>query len=356
MTPAEARSLARLGLKTADDLLFRLPRWHVSRSALKTFAEAREGRADFFRATVNSVGIFRKGRLHIIKVALEDGQGGKASLYWFNRPYLASDYRRGAALLLRDAPSRAPAGLRFSGRAGSVERLSVEDAAALDRGEMVVYYRATTVITQERARTLAAAALQERLPGLEDPVPEAIRARHALPALAEALRQGHRPSGWAEWERARRRLAFDQLFLLQLALGLRREKLAAIRKGRPYTTGGVKSSAFLASLPFPLTGAQRRVIAETTVDLARESPMNRLLQGDVGSGKTVIAAAAIAVAVDSGYQAAVLAPTEILAEQHFRTFRRLLGPAGIQVGLLTGGKGKAEKKQQIPASARDEVM
>ncbi|MEK7766913.1 MAG: hypothetical protein AAB368_11805, partial [bacterium] len=210
MTPAESRSLARLGVRTADDLVFRLPRWHVSRGVLSAFVGAVPGRAAFFRAVVAATGVFRKGRLHIIKAVLEDGAGGKALLYWFNRPYLASAYRKGAALLLRDAPERAPAGLRFSGKAGTVEPLTAEDSATLDRGDTVVFYRATTVVGQERARELAAAALASRLGRIEDPVPAAALARHVLLPLHDALRAAHRPAGRAAWERARRRLVFDQ--------------------------------------------------------------------------------------------------------------------------------------------------
>ena len=266
-------------------------------------------------------------------------------LYFFNRPYLASNYKPGSSVLIHDAAERTKSGVRFSGKPGTVEELSGDDLMRLENGETVVFYRITTVLDQKRMRELAMASLEAVKNDIPDPVPADVQSRLSLPPLSESLRQAHAPSGWTEWERARRRLIFDQLFLLQIALGLGKIEHGKIQKNRKYITNGEKCRKLFSALPFKFTKAQQRVTREIAEDLVKGAPMNRLLQGDVGSGKTVVAAAAVAMAADSGFQSVVLAPTEILAEQHFRTFRRLLLPAGINVGILVSGHTKAQKKQ-----------
>jgi len=307
-------------------------------------AEAKEGSRALFLVRIARVGAFARGRLHILRLQLEDGTG-KAQLYLFNRPYLLKDFKAGRALLIHDVPERSNAGLRFGGQSGTTELVSDEELASFEAGRVLVYYKATTVIPQTRARELASVALDRLLGRVEDPLPEPVRKARGLIGLRDALRLAHSPETWEEWDGARRRLVFDQLWLLQVALGVQRRALARIRKGRRYELQGKRQSAFRAALPFTLTGAQVRVTDEILADLGRDAPMNRLLQGDVGSGKTAVAAAAVAAAVDSGLQAAVLAPTEILAEQHGRTFEALLAPAGIRVGLLTGGLSAAGRRQ-----------
>lgn len=341
----EAASLARQGIRSLESMAFWFPRWHVNRARLVNFAQAKEGKKQFFHAVVSNIGVFTRGRLHILKLQLADEAGARAFLYWFNRPYMIKEFKKGAEILIYDSPEKTQSGVRFSGKAGTCEVLSEPDSQALKAGSMLVFYRTTTVFDQRRAREMAAQALEEILENIQDPVPAETQARNGLMGLRQAVREAHKPAGWPEWEKARRRLVFDQLFLLQAALGLNRRTLAGIRKRRSYAFGGERLKTMLANLPFEFTAAQERVEKEIFGDLAKESPMNRLLQGDVGSGKTVVAAAAAAVMADSGYQAAVMAPTEILAEQHFVTFRRLLGPAGVRVGLLISGKSRGEKRQ-----------
>jgi ATP-dependent DNA helicase RecG len=346
----EVRSLGRLGIRDSADLVFWLPRWHLNKARIVPFAEAKEGVRGFFLARIARASVFSRGRLHIIRLKLEDGTG-QADLYWFNRPYLASDYRAGCVVAILDAPERTKSGLRFSGDAGTCEVLSDGDVRKIEAGETMIFYRTTTVINQERARALAGAALTAGLPDLQETLPHDVTVRRGLVTLAQALTGTHRPATWADWEQARRRLVFEQLFLLQVALGLNRIALAKIRKRREYVLGGKKLAEMRAALPFVLTRAQERAISEVGEGLAGRAPMNRLLQGDVGSGKTVVAAAAVAIAADSGHQSAVMAPTEILAEQHFRTFTRILGVAGIRVGMLSSGQGRVERRQVLAGLA-----
>ncbi len=344
ITPGERRSLAIQKILSVADLVLRLPRWHVHRDRIVPLAEAKEGRRDFFLVRIAKVGAFARGRLHVIRLALEDGSS-RAQAFWFNRPWMLSALKPGRALLIRDAAERSRAGVRFSGQTGTVEAVSDAETAKLESGDVLTFYRSTPTIPQARARALAAKAVAVGLDQVADPLPVEVRTRRALPALRDALRDAHAPPAWAAWEASRRRLAYEQLYLLNVALGIQRRTLAAIRKARAYVTNGRALTAFTAGLPFALTGAQRRAVAEVLGDLANPAPMNRLLQGDVGSGKTAVAAAAVAAAADSGFQSAVLAPTEILAEQHFHTFRRLLTPAAVRVGLVTGSQRKSTRKQ-----------
>lgn len=344
LSPGEKRSLSIQKVSSVADLVHRLPRWHVHRDRIVPLAEAKEGRRDFFLVRIAKVGAFARGKLHVIRLVLEDGSS-RAQAFWFNRPWLLAALKVGRPLLIRDSPERSKAGVRFSGQTGTVEAVTDAEAARLESGAVLTFYRSTPTIPQPRARALAAKALALGLEQITDPLPAPLLGRRSLPGLRDALRAAHAPATWEEWEASRRRLAYEQLFLLNVALGVQRRTLASIRKSRRYETGGERLTRFMAGLPFALTGAQRRAVDEVLGDLARETPMNRLLQGDVGSGKTAVAAAAVAATVDSGHQAAVLAPTEILAEQHFHTFRRLLAPANVRVGLVTGGQRKTTRRQ-----------
>jgi ATP-dependent DNA helicase RecG len=187
--------------------------------------------------------------------------------------------------------------------------------------------------------------------GLDDPLPDALRARHHLELLSLALRAGHFPKTEADYASARRRLVYDEFLLLQLGLAIRRQRQGR-QPGLAMNPPGALARRLLASLPFALTPAQERVWREIRLDMAEPYPMNRLLQGDVGSGKTVVAALGVLTAVESGYQAALMAPTEILAEQHLMTLGQLLAPLGVEVALLTNAvKGKA--RERVRAGAAD---
>ncbi|MBK8434203.1 MAG: DEAD/DEAH box helicase [Chloroflexi bacterium] len=189
----------------------------------------------------------------------------------------------------------------------------------------------------------------------ERPAPRAIAKRQELPSLAQAIRHVHQPESQEVLLAARRRLIFDELFLLQLGmLGQRRDWQAV--PARPLITSGDLRQQFIASLPYALTGAQGRVIEEIAADLAQSKPMSRMLQGDVGAGKTVVAAAALVTAVAAGAQGALMAPTEILAEQHYRGLSQLLEPLGITAVLLTGSKSAGDKRAAYEALASGQAQ
>ncbi|MGH2537680.1 MAG: ATP-dependent DNA helicase RecG, partial [Candidatus Promineifilaceae bacterium] len=222
---------------------------------------------------------------------------------------------------------------------------------------IVPVYPLTKGIGPQRMRQVMRQAVEQWAPKVAEPLPQALRRRLGLYPLPQALAQAHFPDSQESLGRARRRLVFDELFLLQLGmLGTRRQRQA--EPGTPIPTNREALDAFAAGLPFALTAAQGRVIAEIAADVARPQPMTRLLQGDVGSGKTAVAAAAMLLAVRAGRQAALMAPTEILAEQHARSLGELLAAAGVRVGLLTGSTPPAEREQRYAelADGRAQVV
>jgi ATP-dependent DNA helicase RecG len=217
-------------------------------------------------------------------------------------------------------------------------------------GGIVPIYPATAGLSAKWVRRIVWSAVTDYLSELEDFVPLSIRRKYDFADLSDSVAELHRPQDRKTWLAARNRLAFDELFLLQAGLLLRRQKRTGIR---PYKSaalpGGDKFRSFMRSLPFELTGAQNRVIREIASDLASGAPMHRLLQGDVGSGKTAVAAASLLIAVDDGAQSAFMAPTEILAQQHFFRLRQILSPFGVSVELLTASLSARERRDVLDA-------
>jgi ATP-dependent DNA helicase RecG len=225
-------------------------------------------------------------------------------------------------------------------------------------GRIVPVYPATAGLSQKWIRRIVSSALELCLCRVCDYVPPEMRQRLGFSELRESILELHRPQGRESWLKARNSLAFDELFLLQTGLLLRKKRHASARKNAPsFVRGrpGKKFDAFMKSLPFPLTGAQQRVIGEIASDMASETPMNRLLQGDVGSGKTLVAVAALVIAADSGAQTAFMVPTEILAQQHYFRLKGWLSELGIQVELLMGSLSQAERRRTLAAAASGEA-
>src|SRR3989449_1133207 len=224
------------------------------------------------------------------------------------------------------------------------EILTGDDTDTLHTGRIVPMPPATEGLSPRVLRTIIAQALSQSGDGVPEVLSPAIRHRHDLLPLGEALRAIHFPTSLPEADAAHRRLAFDELLILQLGVLMRRQALQTIDKGVRYAGDGDLLRCFSAALPYPPTRAQRRVLDEIAADLRRPAPMNRLLHGDVGSGKTVVAAAALWLCVGGGSQGAFMAPSEFLAEQHSLTVSGLLAPLGVRVGLVTGGAAKRERE------------
>jgi ATP-dependent DNA helicase RecG len=355
--PQRAKLLANLGLVTVEDALYYLPVRHEDRSQLTPLRSLKPNDVTTVTGTIRAVSPPPRGRPRVpLSVLLSDGTGFLTCV-WFGQGYLERVFQRGQRLIVHGKALRYRSG-PLQMQVKDYEILEEADEGAADPGDetlhtgrLVPVYGLTRGLTARPMRRLMKRLVDGHVDGLEDPLPEALRVRHRLGPLAEALRAGHFPKTEADYAAARRRLVYDEFLLLQLGLAIRRHRQGR-QPGLAMNPPGALARRLLASLPFALTPAQERVWREIRTDMAEPYPMNRLLQGDVGSGKTVVAALAILTAVESGYQAALMAPTEILAEQHLMTLTELLEPLAVPVTLLTNAvKGKA--RERVLAGAAD---
>ncbi len=338
-----AEALARLGIRTARDLLWHLPHRYVDASTVTPLARAEIGTEPACVGEVVAKGVLptRRG-LRIFHAVLRD-DSGLLECVWPGQAFLDRSIQVGQTLLV-SGPVRFFHGRQMAPR----EFLVLDDpggAGGLDAGKVLPVYPATEGLSHKVIRGLIDRHL-EPLVALEtdDAMPERLRRSLGLPGLAEALRAVHRPASLAEAEAGRRRLAFDELLDLQLMLARARAVAKRQRGGVAFTPRRDLTARLRASLPFELTADQCRAADEITADMTAPERMHRLLMGDVGTGKTVVALLAMLLAVENGCQAALMAPTELLAEQHAATLGRLLEPLGIRPELLLGRMTNAEKR------------
>jgi len=318
--PAVNKKLERLGLATVGDLLLHRPfRYEQPVDELR-IAELGGEDEVAIRGEVLSVSKRRRGRLQMLTARVSDGSA-TISATWFNQPWLERQLQPGTAVRLRGR----------QGRYGfDVRSFDIGNGQAT--ADFAPVYPASEELTPKKLRELVGAALPR---SLADPLPAALRQLESLPPRADALWALHRPRSPEEAETGRRRLAFDELLLLQVGLALqRREREQEVAPD--LSPPGELVARYRDVLPFALTEHQERAIAEIDADLERTVPMQRLLQGDVGSGKTVVALYALLRAVESGRQGALMAPTETLAEQHFLTLDEPCRELGVTCALLTG--------------------
>ncbi len=333
--PKRAETLAALGLRTVGDLLRHYPLRHEDRRCLPSLAGLTHRQTATVCVTVTGPGEarFRAGR-QAAAVPVTDGET-PATLLWFGQPYRAGQFQAGERLVVsgmamqhRDGLSLIVAEYERLGDAGPEERLSV--------GGLVPIYPLTSGVTQRGLRQLIALALERCDPLPEGVAPPELAARRGLMPLPQALRTLHFPPEAEAARPARERIAYEELLLLQCALARRKREAQVVGEAAAVPAASL-AETFSASLPFSPTGAQQRVIGEVAADLERSAAANRLIHGDVGSGKTVCAAFALLAAAKAGRQAALMAPTELLAEQHYRTVSDLLAPFGVSCCLLMGG-------------------
>jgi len=347
--PKMAERLARKDLTTIEDLLYFLPRCYEDRRNLKPLAQIVAGRRETVVGKVVRSGLMSRGYRHQFQVTLMD-DGGTMTARWIRGrfAYLHGIFRVGVTVILTGDVRDASSGLEMIHP--DFEILDGEDEKdRLPFRRIVPVYSETEGLTQKTIRRVMAGLLASHADDLVSPIPDSVCRRQRLMDMPEAVRRVHFPGhdeGMDDLNGmgspARRRLVFDELFFFQLGMALRyRDNMT--ESGYPLDTQGPMLKRFFGALPFRLTPAQERVWSDIAHDLDRSSPMNRLLQGDVGSGKTVIALAALVTACQSGFQAALMAPTEVLAAQHHRTIRRWLQPLGIEAELLTGSLTARER-------------
>ena len=319
--PAVAKRLAKLELHRVGDLLWQRPRRYESPVPTKRISDLFGEDEAVLEVEVLSVSSRRRGRLKILTAKVAD-ETGRIEATWFNQPWLEARLEPGTRVRIRGRANR----FGFA-----VSSYDLEGEA--ETADFAPVYPASEDISQKKLRELRAQVLG-LVRDTGEPLPAELRAREELPLRPDAFAALHRPSSLAVAEVARRRLAFDELLVLRMALA----RTAAAREGQsaePLASPGGLIASYRAALPFELTGDQERAIAEIDADLVRTTPMHRLLQGDVGAGKTVVALYALLRAVEGGRQAALMAPTETLAEQHFLTVEELCRGLGLRVELLT---------------------
>jgi ATP-dependent DNA helicase RecG len=340
-----AQRLAVLGVQTVGDLLQLYPRRYDDYRSLKTINRLEYGEEVTIIATVwdTHARETRRGGA-LITSTLSDGTG-TIQITWFNQPWLVEKLTPGSQIVVSGRVDEYLGRLVFQS-----PEWELLDKTLVHTGRLVPVYPLTEGVSQKWLRRLIKQTVDYWTQRLPDYLPPASRERLAMPTLDQAVRQIHFPDNWEDLERARRRLAFDEFLLIQLGV-LRQRRQWRSQPGRPVSVNEGLLQEFVASLPFGLTGAQQKVLHEIIGDLRQAVPMSRLLQGDVGSGKTVVALAAMLVTAADGGQAALMAPTEILAEQHCRSIGGLLGSfsaAGhdprMAVRLLTGSTPAAERE------------
>jgi ATP-dependent DNA helicase RecG len=351
--PKRAEALARLGIRTVGDLLYHAPRRYVDATALTPLARVAVGQDATCLGRVVRTGVLptRRG-LRVFRAVLRDDAGGLLECAWPGQPFLERQITRGQ-LLLVTGPVRYYHGRQLVPRE-FVVLADDGEAPPEERGLVLPVYPATEGLTHRQIRGLVRQHLDALLGLVQDPHPPPLRAAVGVPELRAALAAVHRPASLAEAEAGRRRLAFDELFDQQLVQARARALAKRARAGIRFELKKALTTRLKEHLPFALTADQRRAIREIAADMTAPLRMHRLLMGDVGTGKTVVALFAMLLAIENDYQAALMAPTELLAEQHHATLARLLAPLGLRPELLVGRLGPGEKaavRERIAAGA-----
>jgi ATP-dependent DNA helicase RecG len=362
--PRVADTLATKGIHTLEDLLYYLPFRYEDRINPRTIEQLQPGEMASVIAEVRTSGLFKTRRMPVFEMTAGQGRS-KLKCLWFRGGYLEGKFRPGALVALYGKVE-----LSTFGRGGlqmlqpqfeilhepPVEGEAVPESPeqqhfeSLETGRIVPIYEAAGKLNARWFRRIIRTALEQMPPEIADAIPAAIRGRLGLIPRAEAFWHVHWPDAgesFAELQAARtpahQRLIFEELFFLELGLELKRHK-ARLQPGIGFEINGKVRAALKRVLPFHPTQAQKQVLKEIAGDMAQPSPMRRLLQGDVGSGKTIVAFEAATVAMENGCQVAMMAPTEILATQHYLSARRILEPAGYRVVLLTGSLEQDRKR------------
>jgi ATP-dependent DNA helicase RecG len=366
---ALASKFDKLGVKTVRELLYFFPRRHLDYSRRKLISELEVGVEQTIVATIWEAAQKGPGYRKRNTEAVVGDESGNMRVVWFNQPYLAKKLTTNSQIVL----SGRVAEFRGSKVFQSPEWELLESSDLVHTGRLVPVYPLTAGLYPRTVRRLVKGTLDRWLPELPDFLPEDVKVSAGLLPLHEAIRQAHYPDNELSKDQARKRLAFDELFLIQLGVLAKKRDWQEESLGNAFNAGSGCLEPFFNSLPYKLTSAQIRALAEIQTDLCKPRPMSRLLQGEVGSGKTVVATAAMLLSAANGYQAALMAPTEILAEQHFNTICGLLSRAGsessdgkpvrkfssmlpepISIGLLIGGlKETAKQEIQQCVSAGD---
>ena len=354
--PKRSELLSGIGIKTALDLLYYLPARYEDRSVFTSIRDLKTGEYQTVRGKVVTTGsrVSKTGG-RVFNLAIADDTGFIQAT-WFNQPYLADYLKPGAEIVLYGKVERYD---RIQIVQPEYEIVKEGNADSLNMGRIVPVYRLTKDITQKYLRTITHEAVTECSKAILETLPANIIAREKLVDIKFAVSNIHFPSSFENLEKAYKRIVFDEFFILQLALALKRSRVLVPGGGLGHRLSGELTAGLKKSLPFDLTDGQKKAIADIERDMSSGNAMNRLLEGDVGSGKTVVAAYALVLTAENSFQGAVMAPTEVLARQHFIVLSELLLPLGVSVALLVGGmdpKSRAETYSKIESGDIDVVV
>jgi ATP-dependent DNA helicase RecG len=354
-----AKRLSKLGVNTIRDIIYFFPRRFMDFSRKSSISSVVTGKEQTVFVNVWEAHTIQLGRMKSSEAVLGD-ETGNIRAVWFNQPWVAQQLKPNMRIALSGKVSE----FNYNRVFENPEWELIEEKELVHTGRMVPVYQLTQGLFPRQTRAIVKSALDRFVDDIPDFLPGPVRQRCKLAGLSYALRKAHYPDDYAQQNVARQRLAFDELFLLQLGVLDKKREWQEDQPGHALKINNAGIENFISSLPFKLTGAQRKVIGEICNDLGRETPMSRLLQGDVGSGKTVVATIALLVALQNRYQGVLMAPTEILAEQHFTTIFKLLSAVSsgsssegnvhtfvfkdeflpsIKVALLTGSLGNKDK-------------
>ena len=331
----------KLGVFTVRDLLYHLPRGYEDRTNTRDIADLVQGESVCVCARLaGGLRAFRaRTGARVVQTVVSDGTG-LLKLTWFNAPYVEKMLTGDREFIFYGTVTQR--GLRPEMVNPIIEQT---DRAGNKTGRIVPVYPSTAGLTQRHIREAVEQALSKLTEELPEVIPAPLREQYQLLPIMQAVQAVHMPKEFESFSQARRRLVFEEFLILQL--GISSAKQAKQQYHAPSVQNVKCVAEFAAGLPFALTQAQKRVINEICADLRKSVPMNRLVQGDVGSGKTIVAVAAMFAVAKSGYQAAMMAPTEILAEQHFKSLSALFAPWGIRVAYLSGSQKTAERALQL---------
>jgi ATP-dependent DNA helicase RecG len=348
---ARAERLAALGIHTVRDLLFYFPRDYRDLTQLSTIEEFEEGKLASMLGTVEEAEISsRAAGRSVLGVLIRVG-GHHLRAVWFNQPFLRDIYHRGQIVLVSGKPKRRST--RWEMVHPNVRVLDADEPPA---GQLLPVYPLTEGLTERHVRQLVERAIESCADILEEVFPAHMLAAKSLAPIAEAVRHIHFPPDHQALARARRRLVYQELLVLQLALALKRHEMHESRRAFALEPSAKIDSRIRRLLPFALTPGQNRAIEEISADMGRDRPMHRLLQGDVGSGKTIVAVYAMLLAVARGAQVVLMAPTEVLARQHLETLDRMLAGSQTRLGLVAGGQTTKNRAETLAGIASGEIQ
>ena len=340
--PKRSEILGRLGIHTIHDMLSYFPRDYKDRTRIQKISEAKIGAEITIQAKILAINNrMARNRKYILEAFVTDETGTIAAT-WFNQPFLMNKFHVGDNLFLH-------------GKVGAYKYLQLlspeyeviqDDETNIKEGGIIPVYPLTEHISQTQFRKIMKEAVHHFANHIEEILPKELLVKNQLLPLDKAIREIHSPETFDTLKRAKSRLVYNELFTLEMAMALRRSGIKE-ETGIAFKVGTNVDTHIRKLIPFTLTNAQERVIREIITDMRSNKPMNRLLQGDVGSGKTVVAIYAILVAIANGYQAAFMAPTEILSEQHFQTLQKYLQHSHVRMQLLTGSTNSKYKKDAL---------